>query len=208
MSKLAAWSPERRSSPSFCSVPPATFRCRGTRRLAGTLGRVRTFAQKLSTRYPPSPRRVVHRADPRRCRRDPHTTNNYEEGLGRIVCAAGAWNLSGLPSGLCYNILTVHPTWSDTQSTRTRGVCHKVLPPPRRFLHLLSSEVSPRVDAQASKERPGRGGRYPVLVENGTPDTRRSPWHSLEITRHSSPWVFEKRDTTIRRCTTNPRKAR
>ena len=55
-----------------------------------------------------------------------------------------------------------------------------------------SSAVSPRVDAQASKGRTGLGGWLPVLDQNGTPDLRRSPRFSIEVTEEEWPWVYEK----------------
>ena len=57
---------------------------------------------------------------------------------------------------------------------------------------MISSEVAPRVDAQASGGRTRIGGWYPVLGEDGQPDPKRSPWFSLEIRHDQFPWVSEK----------------
>ena len=57
---------------------------------------------------------------------------------------------------------------------------------------MVSSEVAPRVDAQASGERTGIGGWYPVLGEDGPPDLKKSPWFTFEIQQAQFPCVFEK----------------
>ena len=54
---------------------------------------------------------------------------------------------------------------------------------------LISSEVAPRVDAQASGDRAGIGGWCPVLREDGQPDPKKSPWFSLEIRQDQLPWA-------------------
>ena len=56
----------------------------------------------------------------------------------------------------------------------------------------LSAEPSPRVDAQASRERTGIGGWLPL--RDGSRRISTSPWFSLEITRDMLPWVFAKGD--------------
>jgi len=63
---------------------------------------------------------------------------------------------------------------------------------------LASSEQSPRVDAQASGLRTGIGGWLPSIGEDGLPSPKRSKWFSLEITKQSFPWVYEKGDTPSR----------
>lgn len=49
-----------------------------------------------------------------------------------------------------------------------------------------------RVDAKAEGDTISIGGWRPVVDEEGRPDTRRSPWFSLELTRETAPWAFIK----------------
>ena len=57
---------------------------------------------------------------------------------------------------------------------------------------MLPTDISPRVDAQASETRTGIGGWLPVLNARGVPDPWLSPWFSVEITPEVLPWVYEK----------------
>ena len=57
---------------------------------------------------------------------------------------------------------------------------------------MLPTDISPRVDAQASETRTGIGGWLPVLNARGVPDLWLSPWFSVEITPEVLPWVYEK----------------
>ena len=52
---------------------------------------------------------------------------------------------------------------------------------------LVSSEVAPRVDAQAIGERTGIGGCCPVLGEDGQPDPKKSPKTSFHNVRDGGP---------------------
>ena len=114
----------------------------------------------------------------------------------------------GFSSGHWYNFLTTvqtphhSPTWRTTRRIPSiRGSLHEVPPhyvemsrwyPCASVLRLV--DVSPKVDMQASEERTGKGGWYPVLDENGRSDSRRSPWCSVEITRSEISCVFENGD--------------
>ena len=123
----------------------------------------------------------------------------FEEGLGRIVYVEGALEFEQPFLGPLYKFLTIHPRGSVRRvppyvSFILNYTAHQV----ERGRHhpcasdMISSEVAPRVDAQASGERTGIGGWYPVLGEDGQPDLKRSPWFSLEIRHDQFQWVFEK----------------
>ena len=125
--------------------------------------------------------------------------NKFEEGFGRVVYVAGALEFERLFVGPHYKFLTIHPRGSVRRvppnvSFILKYIAHQV---ERGRQHpcasdMISSEVAPRVDAQASGGRTGIGGWYPVLGEDGQPDPKRSPWFSLEIRHDQFPWVFEK----------------
>ena len=112
--------------------------------------------------------------------------STFEEGLGRIAYVAGALENERPFLGPLYRFLTLHPRQSvrrvppyvaftlnhlSRQSERSRHYpC---------VVNQLSSDVSPRVDAQASDERTGIGGWY-------------SPWFSMLVECEHFPWVFGK----------------
>ena len=56
------------------------------------------------------------------------------------------------------------------------------------------ASAAPRVDAQASADTTGKGGWLPAVRPDGSLDLWRSHWFSLELTRESWPWIFEKSD--------------
>ena len=123
-----------------------------------------------------------------------------EEGLGRIVYVAGALDferpfLGPFFTNSSRSILGAHfVEYPAYVAFILKYLAHQV----ERSRHnpcasvLVSSEVAPRVDAQASGDRTGIGGWYPVLGEDGQPDPKKSPWFSLEIRQDQFPWVFEK----------------
>ena len=52
-----------------------------------------------------------------------------------------------------------------------------------------------RVDAQASGSRTNMGW---VVGASGVPNTMRSRWFALEITKEDFPWIYERGDTPSR----------
>ena len=61
-----------------------------------------------------------------------------------------------------------------------------------RLVIFLAQLIAPRVDAQASSERTGKGGWLPDLGEDGKPRTATSLSFSHEIKQYELPWVFER----------------
>ena len=57
---------------------------------------------------------------------------------------------------------------------------------------LRSAAQAPRVDAQASDERTGKGGWLQFVRDDGTLDKLQSRWFSAEIRKEDWPWIFEK----------------
>ena len=125
----------------------------------------------------------------------------FEEGLGRIMFVAGALEHERPFLGPLYRFISIHPR----DSTR------RIHPYVKFILHYLAGEIVkqrhyrcssklstadcvPRVDAQASSQRTGIGGWFPVANSSGTLDPSLSDWFSLEITKDDFPWVFEKGD--------------
>ena len=51
-----------------------------------------------------------------------------------------------------------------------------------------------RIDAQASAQRTGIGGWFPVVNSTGILDPWLSCWFSLEISKCDVPWIFDKGD--------------
>ena len=106
---------------------------------------------------------------------------SFEEGLGRIMFVVGAPELERPFLGPLYRFMSLHP-WSAVR---------RVPPYVRCFLRYLadrvtnsrhyncgvsmeSTQVAPRVDAQASDERTGIGGWYPQWGQDGKIDVRGS----------------------------------
>ena len=98
-----------------------------------------------------------------------------------------------------YKFMVMHP----------RGSVRKVPPYVSFFLRYLSRQVrqsrhypcaeelrpaaqAPRVDAQASDERTGRGRWLPFVRDDGTLDKWQSRWFSAEIRKEDWPWIFER----------------
>ena len=124
---------------------------------------------------------------------------SFEEGLGRIMFVAGAFEHERPLLGPLYRFISIHP----------REATRRVPPYVKFILRYLAAEIkkqrhytrgtrmttadySPRVDAQASATRTGIGGWFPVTDHNGNLDPWMSIWFSLEITKNDFPWVFEK----------------
>ena len=127
--------------------------------------------------------------------------STFEEGLGRIAYVAGALENERPFLGPLYRFLTLHPRQSVRRvPSYVAFILNHLSGQLERSRHYpcavnqLSSDVSPRVDAQASDERTGIGGWYPVLDKRGVPDTWASPWFSMLVEREHLPWVFEKGD--------------
>ena len=104
--------------------------------------------------------------------------NKFEEGLGRVVYVAGALEFERPFLGPLYKFLTIHPRGSVRRvppyvAFILKYIAHQV----ERSRHypgasdMFSSEVARRLDAQASGERTGIGGWYPVLGEDGQPES-------------------------------------
>ena len=109
--------------------------------------------------------------------------SNFEEGLGRIMYVLGALEFERPFLGPLYRFLTLQPRGSVRRvpsyvSFILRYLARQV----ERNRHYpcavdqLPAEHSPRVDAQASRERTGIGGWLPVCDEFGRISTARSPW--------------------------------
>ena len=125
----------------------------------------------------------------------------FEEGQGRIMFVAGALEHERPFFGPLYSFISNHPR----DSTRR-------IPPYVMFiLHYLVCEIVKqrhyrcssklntanyvlRVDAQASSQRTGIGGWFPVANNSRTLDPSLSYWFSLEITKEDFLWFFEKGD--------------
>ena len=129
----------------------------------------------------------------------------FEEGLGRVMYVARASQFERPFLSRFYLFLTLHPRNS---VRRLPGYVVFVL----RYLadwiqesrhydcgvELISSDIAPRVDVQASDGRTGVGGWCPVVDEAGKPDPSRSRWFSMEIDRLKFPWVFSPGDRSSR----------
>ena len=59
---------------------------------------------------------------------------------------------------------------------------------------IITAGCSPRLDAQASSNRTGTGGCFPVADQEGKLSPWLSGWFSLEIHKDDFPWVFERGD--------------
>ena len=122
----------------------------------------------------------------------------FEEGLDRIMFVVGAVEHERPFVGPLYKFLSLHP----------RSAVRHVPPNVAFILEFLSrsvmndrhcdcntntsvSEVSPRVDAQASATRTGIGGWFPKVGPRGQIDCWQSHWFSMEIRREDFPCVFE-----------------
>ena len=121
---------------------------------------------------------------------DVHPENKFEEGLGRIEDVAGTLEFERPFLGTLCKFLTIHPRGSVRRvppyvAFILKCMAHQV--ERSRHYPCASEMISSEVDVQASGERTGIGGWYPVLGEDGRPDPKKSPWFSLEIRR-----VFEK----------------
>ena len=106
--------------------------------------------------------------------------SRFEEGLGRIVYVAGALEFERPFLGPLYRFLTIHPRNSVRRAPPYVGfILRHLSVQVERSRHyqcaaeLVASEVAPRVDAQASGERTGIGGWYPVMGEDGQPDPKK-----------------------------------
>ena len=125
--------------------------------------------------------------------------DNFEEGLGRIMYVAGALEYERPFLAPLYKFLNVHPRGSTRKLLSyvafiLRHLSNQV-ERERHFSYatrMLSTDTSPRVDAQASESRTGIGGWLPVLNTQGIPDPWLSPWFSVEIAPEVLPWVYEK----------------
>ena len=112
---------------------------------------------------------------------------SFDEGLGRIMYVLGALEFERpFPSQKGPFVVSFILRYLAHQVERSRHYPCAV--------NQLPAEHSPRVDAQASRERTGIGGWLPLCDESGRISTARSPWFSLEITRDMLPWVFAKGD--------------
>ena len=113
--------------------------------------------------------------------------SRFEEGLGRIMFVAGDRFLSLHPRGSIRRVpayVTFILRYLARQVSQTRYFpCS---------MNITSIEQAPRVDAQASSERPGIGGWLPELDSDGQPSPSTSRWFSHAITKEEFPWVFER----------------
>ena len=126
--------------------------------------------------------------------------HSFEEGQGRITHVAGALEHVRPFLAPLYRFLAIHPRSSV-----------RVIPPYVTFFlrylarrveasghfpcasDLHASSQAPRVDAQASAERTGIGGWFPVVRRDGSTDKWASSWFSHEVKEEVWPWLFEKR---------------
>ena len=125
--------------------------------------------------------------------------DNFEEGLGRIMYVAGALEYERPFLAPLYKFLNVHPRGSTRKlPSYVAFILRHLLIQVERERHfscatqMLPTDISPRVDAQASETRTGNGGWLLVLNARGVPDPWLSPWFSVEITPEVLPWVYEK----------------
>ena len=126
---------------------------------------------------------------------------SFGEGLGRIMFVAGALEHERPFLGPLYRFISIHPKDSirrippyvkfilrylaDQVTNQRHYQCSSML---------TTTECLPRVDGQASAQRTGIGGWFPVANSTGTLDPWLSSWFSLEITKSDFPWIFEKGD--------------
>ena len=131
--------------------------------------------------------------------------SDFKEGLGRVMYVAGALEFERPFLSPLYRFLKLYPRNSvhhlpgyvvfvlryladQIQESRHYDCAAK----------LISSDIAPRVDAQASDGRTGVGGWCPVPDEAGKLDPSRSRWFSVEIDRLNFPWVFSRGDRSSR----------
>ena len=127
---------------------------------------------------------------------------SFEEGLGRVMYLTGALEHERLFMAHLYKFMTIHPRHSVQAVPSYVAFFLRFLvghvEKRRRYACVVQTypaSSAPRVDAQASAERTGIGGRLPSVRPDGSLDLWTSRWFSLELTRESWPWVHEKSDT-------------
>ena len=121
--------------------------------------------------------------------------HSFGERLGRTTYVAGALEHVRPFLAPMYRFLTMHP----------RSSVRVISPYVSFFLSYLAQQVeadrhfpcasdlrasaqAPRVDAQASAERTGIGGWFPVVIDKWA-----SSWFSHEVKEVDWPWLFEKK---------------
>ena len=124
---------------------------------------------------------------------------SLEKWLGQVMYLAWALEYERPFLAPLYRFTVLHPrdsVWPGTAYVAffLRFVSHQ-LRATRHYdcaAELHPDQVSPRVDAQASSQRTGIGGWFPLRDSSGNLDTMSSHWFLMEIREEHWPWVFAR----------------